>query len=68
MDNLFAFCFSNLEGVAIIEYLKDARIRNAVVIHRVMDTQELQAYLDEFCAMIRKHFCSNDNKERELRM
>jgi len=53
-----------LEGVRTIEYLKDVRIRNAVVIYKIMTNEEVQAYLNELFDLIRKHFGNNKNTQQ----
>ena len=42
------------------EYLKDQRIRNAVVLFKIMSNVEVQEYLNELTKFIYKHF-GNDS-------
>ena len=46
------------------EYLKDSRIRNAVVIYKIMSNAEVQAWLNELAEFIFKHF-GNDSHSME---
>ncbi len=47
------------------EYLKDSRIRNAVVIYKIMSNAEVQAWLNELAEFIFKHFGNDSHSNME---